>query len=72
MHSVMRILALAEKDVVEFLSLDSKNRVYWTHFGSHITTFNDESFAQEWADKLNRDFGGEVCFVSFGPDSCDA
>ena len=72
MYSVMRCLFTLDKDFVEFLSLDSKNRVYWTRFGPHITAFNDEDLAQQWVDKLNRDYGCEVCSVGYGPDACDA
>lgn len=72
MYSVMRFLFTHDKDFVEFLSLDSKNRVYWTRFGPHITAFNDEDLAQQWVDKLNRDYGCEVCAVGYGPDACDA
>ena len=73
MYSVMRFLWTPDKDsIFEFLSLDSKNRVYWTRFGPHITAFNDEGLAQEWADKLNRDYGCDICAVGYGPDACDA
>ena len=73
MYSVMRFLFTPDgNSIVEFLSLDRKNRVYWTRFGPHITAFNDEDLAQQWVDKFNRDYGCEVCSVGYGPDACDA
>lgn len=72
MYSVMRFLCSDHFDIIEFLSLDSINRVYWTPFGPHITAFNDEDLAQAWVDKLNRDYGCVVCAVGLGPDYCDA
>ena len=57
--------------ITEFLSLDSKDRVYWTHFGPHITAFNDVDLAQFWVDKLNAMYGCEVCDVGYGPDAFD-
>ena len=73
MYSVMRNLFTPDhQSVTEFLSLDSKDRVYWTCFGPHITAFNDEALAQQWVDKLNAMYGCEVCDVGYGPDACDA
>ena len=73
MYAVMRNLFTPDHQcITEFLSLDSKDRVYWTRFGPHITSFNDEAMAQQWVDKLNAMYDCEVCDVGYGPEFCDA
>lgn len=73
MYSVMRVLTAPNRQrIAEFLSLDSRNRIYWTRFGPHITAFNDEDLAKQWVERINAYYGCEVASVCFGPDACDA
>lgn len=69
MWAVSRVLYLTDGSALhEFLSVDFKNRVFWTGWESEITVFNDYEDALKFAAALNTLYGYEICSVTSGPD----
>lgn len=73
MYTVTRCLCCPDGALLhEFLSVDSKDRVFWTGWESEITVFNDYDVAFKYASALNSLYGYDICSVTTGPDWPDA
>ena len=53
--------------LIEYLSVDSQQRAYWTGFASNITLFNDFENANRYCQAMNYCYGYDLCRVTFGP-----